>query len=133
MASKPARAVPGVGAGGGPRCASKQRLPSALEAAAAANPVVTLTGPRQSGKITLVRALFPHHRCRAGARAASATRASLPHIESSMSLSRSSGSPVSLCIRRTVLFELLATFGVPKDSCGWPIKARTALRRFDQL
>ena len=66
-------------------------------------------------------------------RAASATRTSLPHIESSMSLSRSSGSPVSLCIRRTVLFELAATFRVPNDSCGWSIRARTALRRFFQL
>ena len=32
-----------------------------MTAAAAANPVVTLTGPRQSGKTTLVRALFPRH------------------------------------------------------------------------
>lgn len=40
----------------------RRHLASALEAAAAANPVVTLTGPRQSGKTTLVRALFPSHR-----------------------------------------------------------------------
>ena len=39
----------------------RRHLASALEAAAAANPVVTLTGPRQSGKTTLVRSLFPHH------------------------------------------------------------------------
>lgn len=32
-----------------------------LKAAAAKNPVVTLTGPRQSGKTTLCRALFPNH------------------------------------------------------------------------
>ena len=36
-------------------------LTEALCAAAARNPVVTLTGPRQSGKTTLVRALFPDH------------------------------------------------------------------------
>ncbi len=39
----------------------RRHLASALEAAAAANPVVTLTGPRQSGKTTLVRSLFPGH------------------------------------------------------------------------
>ena len=40
----------------------RRHLAGALEAAAAANPVVTLTGPRQSGKTTLVRSMFPHHR-----------------------------------------------------------------------
>ena len=39
-----------------------RHLTGALQAAAAANPVVTLTGPRQSGKTTLVRATFPAHR-----------------------------------------------------------------------
>ena len=39
-----------------------RHLTGALRAAAAANPVVTLTGPRQSGKTTLVRAAFPAHR-----------------------------------------------------------------------
>lgn len=38
-----------------------RHLARALEAAAAANPVVTLTGPRQSGKTTLVRSMFPDH------------------------------------------------------------------------
>ena len=36
-------------------------MTEALRAAAALNPVVTLTGPRQSGKTTLVRAVFPGH------------------------------------------------------------------------
>ena len=40
----------------------RRQLTSALRAAAEANPVVTLTGPRQSGKTTLVRATFPAHR-----------------------------------------------------------------------
>ena len=39
----------------------RRHLTEALRAAAALNPVVTLTGPRQSGKTTLVRALFPDH------------------------------------------------------------------------
>ena len=39
----------------------RRHLTEALCAAAALNPVVTLTGPRQSGKTTLVRALFPDH------------------------------------------------------------------------
>ena len=39
----------------------RRHLAPALKAAAAANPVVTLTGPRQSGKTTLVRSLFPRH------------------------------------------------------------------------
>ena len=39
-----------------------RHLTGALQAAAASNPVVTLTGPRQSGKTTLVRATFPAHR-----------------------------------------------------------------------
>ena len=39
-----------------------RHLTGALQAAAASNPVVTLTGPRQSGKTTLVRAMFPGHR-----------------------------------------------------------------------
>ena len=39
-----------------------RHLTGALRAAAAENPVVTLTGPRQSGKTTLVRATFPAHR-----------------------------------------------------------------------
>ena len=39
-----------------------RHLTDALRAAAAASPVVTLTGPRQSGKTTLVRALFADHR-----------------------------------------------------------------------
>ena len=38
-----------------------RQLAQPLLEAAAANPVVTLTGPRQSGKTTLVRALFPDH------------------------------------------------------------------------
>ena len=38
-----------------------RHLTQALRAAAAVNPVVTLTGPRQSGKTTLVRALFTEH------------------------------------------------------------------------
>lgn len=40
----------------------RRQLTDALRAAAEANPVVTLTGPRQSGKTTLVRATFPAHR-----------------------------------------------------------------------
>ena len=40
----------------------RRHLTEALRAAAALNPVVTLTGPRQSGKTTLVRALFAGHR-----------------------------------------------------------------------
>lgn len=39
----------------------RRHLTEALCAAAALNPCVTLTGPRQSGKTTLVRALFPDH------------------------------------------------------------------------
>lgn len=39
-----------------------RHLTGALQAATAASPVVTLTGPRQSGKTTLVRATFPDHR-----------------------------------------------------------------------
>jgi len=37
-------------------------LTPTLRETATAYPVVTLTGPRQSGKTTLVRATFPHHR-----------------------------------------------------------------------
>lgn len=39
-----------------------RHLTPALKRAAARYPVVTLTGPRQSGKTTLVRAVFPEHR-----------------------------------------------------------------------
>ena len=39
----------------------RRHLAESLRAAAGINPVVTLTGPRQSGKTTLVRALFPEH------------------------------------------------------------------------
>lgn len=39
----------------------RRHLSEPLRAAADLNPVVTLTGPRQSGKTTLVRALFPDH------------------------------------------------------------------------
>ena len=39
-----------------------RHLAPALERAARTSPVVTLTGPRQSGKTTLVRAVFPDHR-----------------------------------------------------------------------
>ena len=39
-----------------------RHLTEALKAAAASYPVVTLTGPRQSGKTTLVQALFADHR-----------------------------------------------------------------------
>ena len=46
----------------GSSCMLPRHLTGALRAAAAANPVVTLTGPRQSGKTTLVRAAFPAHR-----------------------------------------------------------------------
>ena len=38
-----------------------RHLTPALRKAAATNPVVTLTGPRQSGKTTLVRAVFSEH------------------------------------------------------------------------
>ena len=38
-----------------------RHLAPALERAARTSPVVTLTGPRQSGKTTLVRAVFPEH------------------------------------------------------------------------
>ena len=34
-----------------------------LRKAAAGLPAITLTGPRQSGKTTLCRALFPQHAC----------------------------------------------------------------------
>ena len=40
----------------------RRHLTEALRAAAASYPVVTLTGPRQSGKTTLVQALFGDHR-----------------------------------------------------------------------
>ena len=40
----------------------RRHLTEALLSAAAVNPIVTLTGPRQSGKTTLVRELFPEHR-----------------------------------------------------------------------
>ena len=39
-----------------------RHLTDTLRAAASTSPVVTLTGPRQSGKTTLVRALFAEHR-----------------------------------------------------------------------
>jgi hypothetical protein len=39
----------------------KRTLQSTLRKAASQYPVVTLTGPRQSGKTTLVRAAFPRH------------------------------------------------------------------------
>ena len=39
-----------------------RRLTDTLQAAAATSPIVTLTGPRQSGKTTLVRALLVDHR-----------------------------------------------------------------------
>ena len=39
-----------------------RHISKALRVAAEQNPVVTLTGPRQSGKTTLVRAMFPRHR-----------------------------------------------------------------------
>lgn len=39
----------------------ERHLAKPLKAAAKAYPVVTLTGPRQSGKTTLVRAAFPRH------------------------------------------------------------------------
>lgn len=39
-----------------------RHLSSTLKAAARDYPVVTVTGPRQSGKTTLVRATFPQHR-----------------------------------------------------------------------
>jgi predicted AAA+ superfamily ATPase len=38
-----------------------RHLSAALRAAARKYPVVTLTGPRQSGKTTLARAVFPRH------------------------------------------------------------------------
>ena len=40
-----------------------RHLTDALRIAAATSPVVTLTGPRQSGKTTLVRALFTDYYC----------------------------------------------------------------------
>ena len=40
----------------------RRLLQTALRRAAAQYPVVTLTGPRQSGKTTLARAAFPRHR-----------------------------------------------------------------------
>ena len=40
----------------------RRHLTEALKSAAASYPVVTLTGPRQSGKTTLVQALFTDHR-----------------------------------------------------------------------
>jgi hypothetical protein len=39
----------------------KRTLQNRIQEAAAHYPVVTLTGPRQSGKTTLVRETFPHH------------------------------------------------------------------------
>ena len=39
----------------------RRHLTPALQRAARTNPVVTLTGPRQSGKTTLVRSVFPDH------------------------------------------------------------------------
>lgn len=39
----------------------RRHLTPALERAAETSPVITLTGPRQSGKTTLVRAVFPEH------------------------------------------------------------------------
>lgn len=39
----------------------RRHLTPALRRAARTNPVVTLTGPRQSGKTTLVRSVFPDH------------------------------------------------------------------------
>ena len=39
-----------------------RHLAGALIRAVAQYPVVTLTGPRQAGKTTLLRAVFPHHR-----------------------------------------------------------------------
>ncbi|NBB81076.1 MAG: AAA family ATPase [Verrucomicrobia bacterium] len=42
----------------------KREMEATLLAAAGEYPVVTLTGPRQAGKTTLVRAAFPgHHYC----------------------------------------------------------------------
>ena len=38
-----------------------RHITPALKRAAEDYPVVTLTGPRQSGKTTLVRAVFPEH------------------------------------------------------------------------
>ena len=38
-----------------------RHLSESLVSAAAENPVVTLTGPRQSGKTTLCQTLFPYH------------------------------------------------------------------------
>lgn len=40
----------------------RRRLTNALRTAVATSPVVTLIGPRQPGKTTLVRALFADHR-----------------------------------------------------------------------
>ncbi len=39
----------------------RRHLSRELEAAASDMPVVTLTGPRQSGKTTLVKHVFPEH------------------------------------------------------------------------
>ena len=39
----------------------QRHITEAVQAAAAQNPVVTVMGPRQSGKTTLCRALFPEH------------------------------------------------------------------------
>ena len=39
-----------------------RHLSKTLKAAARDYPVVTVTGPRQSGKTTLVQAAFPRHR-----------------------------------------------------------------------
>lgn len=38
-----------------------RHLAKALRAAARSYPVLTLTGPRQSGKTTLVKVTFPRH------------------------------------------------------------------------
>ena len=40
----------------------RRHLEQKLRSAAEQYPVVLLTGPRQSGKTTLVRAVFPDHR-----------------------------------------------------------------------
>ena len=39
----------------------QRHITESVRAAAAQNPVVTVMGPRQSGKTTLCRALFPRH------------------------------------------------------------------------
>ena len=41
-----------------------RHLTDALQAAAATSPVATLSGPRESGKTTVARALFADHRYR---------------------------------------------------------------------